>query len=125
MNIPDDRMYSNDHIWIKIEDNACVLGVTDHAQSSMGAIEYIDLLATGAAMVRGESYGCAESAKAVTEMPAPFDALVIEINGQLAEEPERVNNSPYGDGWMLRVINVDSDDLQDLMDAVAYRRFLE
>ena len=103
MNIPDNLLYRDSHEWVRIEGGEAVIGITHHAQDQLGDVTYIDLPAVGAQLVAGKAFGSIESVKAASDLYAPVSGSVIAVNEALEGAPEIVNQSPYGDGWMLRV----------------------
>ena len=124
MLIPDDRLYSEDHIWVKEVDNNLIIGVTDFAQNNMGTLHYLDLPSVGDRLSKGNCYGCAESSKSVSELLSPVNGLVTEINLDVDDSPETVNDSPYENGWVLRVTGYKSEDLESLLDAERYYQLI-
>ena len=103
MSIPDNLLYRDSHEWVRIEGKEAVIGITHHAQDQLGDVTYIDLPAVGAQLVAGKVFGSIESVKAASDLYAPASGSVIAVNEALEGAPEIVNQSPYGDGWMLRV----------------------
>jgi len=103
MNIPENLLYSDSHEWIRIEGKEAVIGITQHAADQLGDVTYVDLPAVGARLTVGKEFGSIESVKAVSDLYAPAEGSVIAVNEALANAPELVNQSPYGDGWMVRV----------------------
>lgn len=124
-NIPEDLRYSEEHEWLRPSSEYVTIGITDHAQSQMGDVVFIELPEVGDEITRGEAFGTVESTKAVSELFAPVTGKVVEINDTLVDAPETVNEDPYGDGWMLRVEPADPSDLDEMMDAEAYREHVE
>ena len=124
MNIPSSLLYTNDHIWIKKEDGKIRLGITEHAQSELGDIVFIELPEEGDQLQRGEPFGSAESVKTVSELYTPFSGKVVEKNNELEDKPELVNESPYEKAWMLVIEPDNEEDLKALMDAEAYHSLL-
>ncbi len=118
---PEDLRYSSDHEWIKLEDNNRVrIGITDYAQDALGDVVYVDLPEVGASVTLGDSISEVESTKSVSDIYAPVTGTVVEVNGDLGDEPERLNADPYGEGWIC-VIELSGDlDSESLMDAKAY-----
>ncbi len=118
---PDDLRYSSDHEWIKLEDNNRVrIGITDYAQDALGDVVYVDLPEVGKSVALGDSISEVESTKSVSDIYAPVTGVVVEVNGDLGEEPERLNSDPYGEGWIC-VIELAADlDSDSLLDAKAY-----
>ena len=118
---PDNLRYSSDHEWIKAEENNRVrIGITDYAQDALGDVVYVELPEVGATVTVGQSISEVESTKSVSDIYAPVNGVVVEVNGELGDEPERLNSDPYGDGWIC-VIELGGDgDLDGLLDAEAY-----
>ena len=102
-NIPDDLHYSKDHEWVRVEGNVAVVGITDYAQDSLGDVVYVELPRVGDEFAANESFGSVESVKAVSEVFSPVSGEIVGINDTLADAPEKVNQDPYGEGWMIRV----------------------
>ncbi|MGB9615861.1 MAG: glycine cleavage system protein GcvH [Desulfomonilaceae bacterium] len=125
MEIPDDRYYSEQHLWVKLEDGLATIGVTEHAREEMGDIDYIELPADGDVITRGQPFGIIETSKAVTDLIAPISGRIAEINGALLESPEALTDAPYSDGWLVAVEPADLDELKELMNARAYRESIE
>ncbi len=126
--IPDNLLYSEEHEWLRREEenpDEGTIGITDFAQDGVGDVVYLELPAEGDQVTAGEACGEIESAKTVSDLYAPVDGEVIAVNGDLEDQPELVNDSPYGDGWMIRVRMADASQLADLLDASAYRTLLE
>lgn len=121
MNFPDGLKYTDDHEWIRVEGNVGYIGVTDHAQSELGDVVYIDIEEDLETLEKGESFGTIEAVKTVADLYAPVDAKVLEVNTKLNDSPEKVNEDPYGDGWMVKVELSDPSQLDDLMDVEAYK----
>ncbi|MFH1829679.1 MAG: glycine cleavage system protein GcvH [Pseudomonadota bacterium] len=125
MNIPDDLKYAKEHEWVKVEKNIATIGITDHAQSSLGDIVYLELPNEGEAVTKNETFGVVESVKAVSDCYAPVSGTVKEVNTPATENPETLNEDCYGEGWMIRIEMSDKKDLEDLMDAKQYEEFLK
>ena len=125
MSLPDDRSYLKTHEWVKIEGDTAVIGISDHAQDSLGDITFVELPAPGTKLTRGSEFGVVESVKAASDLYAPVSGEVSESNGRLENEPETVNASPYDEGWLIKLKNVDTADSGELMDAAAYQSFLD
>ena len=103
MNIPENLLYRDSHEWIRIEGKEAVIGISHYAQAQLGDVTYVDLPAAGARLTAGKEFGSIESVKAVSDLYSPADGSVIAVNEALASAPELVNQSPYGDGWMVRI----------------------
>ncbi len=120
--VPKELRYLESHEWVRNEgDGTATIGITDHAQDSLGDVVYVELPEVGAVLAAGEESAVVESVKAASDIFAPVSGEVIAINEQLEDEPETVNNSPYGDGWFYRVKMSDPSELEDLLDADGYR----
>ncbi len=124
LEVPADRRYSPDHEWALGEGARVRVGVTDYAQDRLGDVVFVDLPEVGAAFGRGAVFGAVESVKAVSDLLLPVAGRVVERNEALADAPERVNDSPYGDGWLVVIEAADPEELHGLLDAGAYRRLL-
>ena len=103
MHIPENLLYRDSHEWVRVEGGEAVIGITHYAQDQLGDVTYVDLPAVGAQIVAGKEFGSIESVKAASDLYAPVSGSVLAVNDALANAPETVNLSPYGDGWMLRV----------------------
>jgi len=125
MQIPDDLRYSSDHEWIRLEDGKARIGITDYAQDALGDVVFVDLPEVGAAVAAGESVSEVESTKSVSDIYAPLAGTISEVNGDLADNPERLNEDPYGEGWIFVVTVDDAAAVDGLMDAAAYRALIE
>lgn len=117
--------YTEEHEWVRIEEDTAVIGITDYAQKEMKEIVFIELPKVGDKLVSGEDFGYAESAKAVNGLFAPLSGEVIEVNTELEDSPELVNTDPYGEGWMIKVRISSQDELSQLLDAASYSALLE
>ncbi len=126
MNVPDELRYSTDHEWVRTEDNGRVrVGITDYAQDHLGEVVFVELPEVGAVTEAGASVGEVESTKSVSEIYTPVNGTVVEINTELADAPERLNEDPYGDGWICVIELAEGADLSALLDAEAYRSLTE
>ncbi len=122
---PDDRKYSKEHEWVKMEDATQALaGITVYAQNQLGDIVYVDLPKTGATIKFMEKMGEVESVKAVSDLFSPITGEVTEVNERLLDHPELVNEDPLGEGWMVRVTVSDAAELDQLMSADEYEAFI-
>ncbi len=124
MNIPDNLKYTKDHEWIRIEGNEAYVGITDFAQGELGDIVFVEIETEGETLDREEVFGSVEAVKTVSDLFMPISGEVLEVNSQLESSPEVVNQDPYGDGWMVKVSIGNSDELNDLLDAAAYRELV-
>ncbi|MCU0233849.1 MAG: glycine cleavage system protein GcvH [Thermoanaerobaculales bacterium] len=123
MSIPADLMYARTHEWIRAEDDGVVVGITHYAQDQLGEVVFVELPEVGTTVDAGEELGTLESVKAVSEFLAPVAGEVLEVNERLVDEPNLVNDDPYGDGWLVKMSG--SADGEGILDATAYKAFLE
>ena len=123
MSIPADLMYARTHEWIRAEDDGVVVGITHYAQDQLGEVVFVELPEVGTTVDAGEELGTLESVKAVSEFLAPVAGEVLEVNQRLVDEPNLVNDDPYGDGWLVKMSG--SADGDGILDAAAYKAFLE
>ncbi len=122
---PSELKYHREHDWVRVERDEAVFGISWFAQDALGEIVFVSLPDVGDAVEEGAKYGELESVKAVSDIYAPLGGEVIAVNERLIDEPELINRDPYGEGWIARVHMSDASQLDVLMDADAYRRFLE
>jgi glycine cleavage system H protein len=120
MNIPDELQYTKDHEWIKIEGNKATIGITDFAQGELGDIVYIDIPSVGTEVAASEIFGTVEAVKTVSDLFMPLKGKVLEVNPLLEASPEKVNEDPYGDGWMIK-IEVTGPAIEALLSATEYK----
>jgi glycine cleavage system H protein len=120
MSIPENLKYTSDHEWVSSSDGELVVGITDHAQDSLGDVTFVELPEVGASFDEKAVFGVVESVKAASDLYMPVAGEVIEVNEGLNDSPEKVNSDPYGDGWMIKVRPVNLDSLDSLLDAEAY-----
>ena len=121
MSIPDHLRYSSDHEWALAEGDVIRIGITDYAQDALGDVVYVELPQVGGRVEQGEAFGEVESTKSVSELFAPVSGVVAEVNDELAGAPQRLNEDPYGDGWICTVTFDDIAQLGSLLDADGYR----
>lgn len=124
---PEDRKYTREHEWLLLEgsaDGTALVGITHYAQDQLGDVVYVELPSVGDGVGYLAKMGEIESVKAVSDLYSPITGEVAEVNGRLAQEPELVNNDPFGDGWMLRVRMSDPSEMDNLLDAAAYNEYL-
>lgn len=124
MSYPGDRRYTDQHEWAKADGAHVTVGITHHAQDSLGDIVFVELPKVGTRITKGQSFGVVESTKAVSELYAPVSGEVVEVNAPLPDAPETVNRDPHGDGWMVKVKAENAAELDALMDAAAYEKFV-
>jgi glycine cleavage system H protein len=123
MGAPENRKYTKTHEWISIEGDIATFGLTDHAQSELGDITYLELPEVGDSLKAGDSFGVVESVKAASDVYSPIDGEVVEVNSTAVDGPDVINNSPYDDAWLVKVRMVDPTQLDALMDTSAYDEF--
>lgn len=124
--LPSELKYQESHEWVRDEgDGTATVGITDHAQDSLGDVVFVELPEVGARLHAGDEAGVVESVKAASDIYAPVSGEVIAINESLEDEPESINNSPYGDGWFYKVKLVDAAELDNMLDADGYRELVE
>lgn len=123
MTIPDELKYNRSHEWVRAEDDGVVVGITHYAQDQLGEVVYVELPEVGTGVDAGDELGTLESVKAVSEFLAPVAGEVMEVNERLEDEPNLVNDDPYGDGWLVKMSG--SVEGEELLDAAAYQEFLE
>lgn len=121
---PQDLKYTKEHEWVRMDDDIGTIGITDYAQDALGDIVLVDLPAVGASVSYADKFGEIESVKAVSELFAPVTGEVVDINSALEDSPELVNDSPYAEGWMLRVRLSDPSEVEKLLDANQYDEYL-
>jgi glycine cleavage system H protein len=125
MDIPPELRYSSDHEWVRLEDGRVRVGITDYAQDALGDVVFVDLPEVGAAVEQGSTCSEVESTKSVSEIYAPVTGTIVEANGELADNPQRLNDDPYGDGWIFVVELADAAQVEGLLDAEGYRALIE
>jgi glycine cleavage system H protein len=124
--VPAELKYTRSHEWVRREDNGTVtVGITDHAQESLGDLVYVEAPEAGGKVSAGDACAVVESVKAASDVYSPIAGEVVEGNGTLADEPEQVNNDPYGAGWLFRVKPADESELDTLLDADGYQKMLD
>ena len=124
-NIPENLKYTKDHEWIRHEsDGTCLVGITDHAQDSLGDVTFVELPAIGESFEEGATFGVVESVKAASDLYFPLSGEITEVNEILVDSPEKVNEDPYGDGWMVRIRPSDSSESGGLLSPDQYKEIL-
>ncbi|MFH1373951.1 MAG: glycine cleavage system protein GcvH [bacterium] len=121
MNVPADLKYTEEHEWVRVEDNIATVGITDYAQSELGDIVFVELPGESDRVTRMEAFGTIEAVKAVSEMFSPLSGKVFAVNSALEDDPMIINHDPYGDGWMIKIDMSDLSQLDELLDAAGYR----
>ncbi len=124
MNFPENLKYSKDHEWIRVENDEAVIGITDFAQSELGEIVFVDVTSEGETIDKNEVFGSIEAVKTVSDLIMPVTGEVLEVNPALEDAPELVNSDPYGEGWIIKITMDNENDLDDLLDAAAYKEFI-
>jgi len=122
---PDDLLYHPEHDWARIDGDVATLGITWFAQDALGEVVFFDPPAVGATLAKDEGYAEVESVKAVSEVIAPLSGEVVEVNDALGDAPERINDDPYGEGWLVKVRMSDPAERDSLLDSAAYQATLE
>ena len=121
MNVPGDRRYSQDHEWALAEDGLIRIGITDYAQDALGDVVFVQLPEVGASVTAGQSLGEVESTKSVSDIYAPVSGKVVKVNDDLSDAPNRLNDDPYGEGWICVIEPEDPATLDSLLDPDAYQ----
>ncbi len=124
MNVPDKLRYTSEHEWARLEDGTVRVGITDYAQDALGDIVFVDLPEPGTSLEAGASFSEIESTKSVSDVYAPVSGEVVEVNADLADQPQRVNEDPYGEGWLCVISPTDPAQVESLLDAEGYRRLI-
>ena len=122
MNIPEDLQYAKSHEWVRIEGDTATIGITDHAQDELGDVVFVELPEEGDTFDAGESFGTVESVKAVSDLYTPVGGEVVEVNSTLEDAPEKINDDPYGEGWIVKLRTTDE---ADLLSPVEYEKVVE
>jgi glycine cleavage system H protein len=122
--VPDDRRFTKEHEWVRVEGDEAVIGITQYAADQLGDIVFVELPTVGKALEQFATFGVVESVKAVSDLFAPVGGEVVGVNDALADKPELVNGEPFGDGWMVRVRLADPAQVDGLLDAAGYERLV-
>ncbi len=125
MDVPKELKYTKEHEWVRLDGDSVVVGITDHAQDSLGDIVYVELPEEGSSVAKDEPFGVVESVKAVSDLYAPVSGSVTEVNDAIVDSPEVINEDPYGEAWMIRIELSSADELDDLLSAEDYEKYLE
>ncbi len=123
MSVPEELQYTRSHEWVRTEGDTATIGITDHAQDELGDVVFVELPEVGATLDAGDSFGTVESVKAVSDLYTPVGGEVTEVNEALNDQPEKINEDPYGEGWMVK-LRV-SDEGSGLLSASDYEQFVE
>ena len=121
MNFPQNLKYTNEHEWIRVEGDRAYVGITDYAQEQLGDIVFVDIPTVGESLEANETFGTIEVVKTISDLFLPVAGEVIEQNESLEENPELVNKDPYGEGWLIKMKPANLKDIEDLLDAEAYK----
>ena len=124
MNIPANLRYTSEHEWIRVEGNEAFVGITDYAQSELGEIVFVDVNTVDENVAQGEVFGSVEAVKTVSDLNMPVSGTVLEFNEALNDQPELVNNDPYGEGWIIKVTVDNPAELDTLLDAAGYEKLI-
>ena len=125
MNVPEDLRYTSDHEWVRLEGGQFRVGITDYAQDALGDVVFVQLPAPGVAVQGGESFAEVESTKSVSDVYAPVTGTVVEVNADLGDAPQKLNEDPYGEGWLCLIQPDDPENTSGLLDADGYRKLIE
>lgn len=125
MNIPENLKYSKDHEWVKAEGDEAYIGITDFAQKELGDIVFVEVETIDETMDKEEVFGTVEAVKTVSDLLLPVGGTIIELNEKLADEPELINKDPYGEGWIVKIKITNPSELDELLDAQAYKELTE
>ena len=120
MNAPTDLLYTSDHEWVSVVGNVATIGITDFAQSELGDIVFVEFPGLNSTMEKGQSAGFIEAVKTVADLYMPISGTVIAVNENLDDNPKAVNDTPYGEGWMMKIEIANQDEISDLLTATAY-----
>ncbi len=123
--IPENLKYTKDHEWVLLDGDTITMGITNHAQSELGDITFVELPDLDTEVSKGDELCTIESVKAAADVFAPINGTVCTINESLEDEPEKLNQSPYTEGWICKLNNIDTKEVSNLMDATAYQNFID
>lgn len=124
MNVPADLKYTNEHEWLRIEDDVVYVGITDYAQSELGEIVFVEVETVGDTLSAGDVFGTVEAVKTVSDLFLPIDGEVLEFNQVLEDAPELVNDAPYGEGWIIKLKASDVAQVEELLSAEDYKKLI-
>ena len=124
MNIPNDLKYTKEHEWVRTDGNILIVGITDHAQSELGDIIFIEFPELNKLISKDEPFGTIEAVKTVADLFAPVTGKILEINEALEDSPELVNSDTYGEGWIVKITDIDYSQFDDLLDSEKYKEMI-
>ena len=124
MAYPKEYRYTDQHEWVRVDKDVATVGITDYAQNELGDVVFVELPKTGTKIGAGKSFGTVESVKAVSEIYAPLTGEVVEANNDLHDKPEKINSDPHGSAWLIKVRMANPAEVNSLMDAAAYEKFI-
>jgi glycine cleavage system H protein len=122
LSIPDDLQYTKSHEWVRMEEDTATIGITDHAQDELGDVVFVELPEVGASIGAGDSFGTVESVKAVSDLYTPVGGEIVEVNSSLEDAPEKINDDPYGEGW---IVKLRTSEEADLLSPEEYEKVVE
>jgi len=122
LSIPDDLQYTKSHEWVRAEDGTMTIGITDHAQEELGDVVFVELPDVGVTIGAGDSFGTVESVKAVSDLYTPVGGEVVDVNSSLEDAPEKINDDPYGEGW---IVKLSTSEEADLLSPEEYEKVVE
>ncbi len=122
MNFPDNLKYTQEHEWVRVEEDLLIVGITDHAQRELGDIVFVEVETEGDEIEKDEVFGTIEAVKTVSDLFMPVSGTVVEVNEALADAPEKVNEDPYEEGWIIKLKPNNIDELEELLDAASYKK---
>lgn len=125
MDIRDNLKYTNDHEWLRLEDNVATIGITDYAQKELGDVVFVEVETEGDNLDKGDTFGTIEAVKTVSDLYMPVKGEVLEFNGELEDQPELVNKEPYGSGWIVKINVADKSQLDSLLGPEDYKKVIE
>lgn len=124
MEIPKDLQYTDEHEWIRVEDDVVTVGITDYAQGELGDIVFIELPEINSDVLQMQPFGTIEAVKAVSDLYAPVSGKIVDVNILLEKKPELINHDPYGDGWMIKIKYTDKSEMKSLLSAEDYSKMI-
>ncbi|VAW27780.1 Glycine cleavage system H protein [hydrothermal vent metagenome] len=125
MNIPEKLKYSDDHEWVRVEGDEAYIGITDFAQNELGDIVFVEVETIDETLEKGEAFGTVEAVKTVSDLLLPVGGTILELNEKLEDEPEVINKDPYGEGWIVKIKVSNPAEVDEMLDAAAYKKLIE